>query len=172
MPPQAVPFIIPRARSSRRQPSRGLVATLGGLACLVLVSGSLAKRATIVRAVPRAAGLYALIGLPVNVRGLALGEVATVWLEGGTSGVAISGRIRNLLATRTTVPRLAFDLRDAKGSVLASWSETPPKRALAANETVPFTAAQVPPLPEGTRDVVVRFTDSGHEQPLVQVSRR
>ena len=159
-----------RAEPARRAPSRGrsvrTLPAIVGLSCLALASGLIAARASLVRAVPRAAGLYAALGMPVNVRGLVLGEVKATWPSDGATRVAISGRIRNIVAAGTPVPRLAFDLRDAKGAVLASWSSAPPKRLLARGEVVAFTT-EASALPDGARDVVVRFTDGGVERPLL-----
>ena len=135
-------------------------------ACLMLATGLIAARTAVVRALPRVAGLYAAAGLPVNVRGLAWADVHTAWPDEGTARVAVSGRIRNVAAKRVAVPRLAFDLRDAAGSVLASWSERPAKRSLAAHETLVF-ATQSRSVPKGATEVVVRFTDDDGERPLV-----
>ncbi len=157
---------MPAPRPSARGRSARLLPVAVGLSCLALASGLIGARASLVRAVPRAAGLYAALGMPVNVRGLVLGDVKAAWPSDGATRVAISGRIRNVAAAGTPVPRLTFDLRDAKGAVLASWSSAAPKRMLARGEVVAF-ATETSVLPEGARDVVVRFTDAGAERPLL-----
>ncbi len=137
------------------------------LGCLLLATGLIARRAAIVSIVPRTAGLYAALGLPVNLRSLALGEIKTTRGDDGATRVAISGRIHNLVSSRTVVPRLDFDLRDARGTVLATWSQDPPTRALAANAFVAFTT-EAPATPAGAEDVVVRFTDASGDRPLIE----
>lgn len=167
--------IVPGGREHRRErveltvPRRGapswtpVVIALGGL---VLATGLLAARTTIVRTIPRTAGLYAAAGLPVNVRGLAWVDVRTAWPDESMARVEVSGRIRNVAAGRTAVPRLAFAFRDAAGTVLASWSERPAKHTLAVNETLVF-ATQARPTPKGATEVVVRFVDPDRERPLL-----
>src|SRR5215217_948362 len=62
-----------RARRSRWAP--GLPAVI--LALATIVAGLIAWRADVVRFAPQSAQLYALIGLPVNLRGLAFENVKT-----------------------------------------------------------------------------------------------
>ena len=110
--------------------------------------------------------LYAALGLPVNVRGLSLGDIKAVRQEESSGRIAISGRIRNVTQARAPVPRMTFDLRDARGAVLASWSENPPKPSLAAKETLAFTT-EAPSLPIGGTDIIIRFTDAQPKQALL-----
>ncbi len=131
----------------------------------MIATGLIAARTAVVRALPRAAGLYAAAGLPVNVRGLAWADVHTAWADESMARVAVSGRLRNVTAGRTNVPRLAFDIRDAAGTVLASWSERPTKRSLAASESLMF-ASQSRNVPKGATEVVVRFAEADGERPL------
>jgi predicted Zn finger-like uncharacterized protein len=154
----------PTARRRATGAMRALVLGMGGVCLLMLVIG---KRTAIVTAAPRSAALYAAIGLPVNIRGLEFADIKTTRLDEGALHLEISGRIRNVADRRTPVPRIAFDIRDARGVTLASWTESAPKRVLADNETVRFTA-QATTLPEGYKDVVVRFaSDAPHETLLI-----
>ena len=150
---------VPRPRKTR---DRGTVRpAFAGAVALVLLGlvvpmGAIAKRATIVRAVPRTAALYAAIGLPVNLRGLAIGDVRTTALDDGRRGLEIAGTIRNIEKSRTVVPKLSFEIRDARGTTLAHWAEPAPRRQLAADESVAFLT-QAPAVPDGSKEVLVRF---------------
>ena len=127
-----------------------------GLSCACLLMLVIGKRTAIVTAAPRTAALYAAVGLPVNIRGLAFADLKTSRLSDGAAHVEISGRIRNLADAHTPVPRITFDIRDARGATLASWTESASKRLLADNESVAFTS-RTPALPDGAKDVVVHF---------------
>jgi predicted Zn finger-like uncharacterized protein len=141
---------------SSRGGFRGPAAALAGL---VLVMGLIGKREAITRAAPRAAAVYAALGLPVNIRGVEFADVKTTRssdAEGG--GIEISGVIRNVTRDRARVPSISFEIRDDKGVTLARWSESVPKRVIASNEKIAF-ASQFPAPPPGSRDVLVRFGD-------------
>lgn len=138
-------------------------------ACLLMLV--IGKRTAIVTAAPRTAALYAAAGLPVNIRGLAFASLKTTRLDDPAQHVEISGQIRNLAEARTAVPRITFDIRDTRGATLASWTENAPKRVLADNESVAFTT-QAPALPEGSRDIIVRFdADADRDTLLIHKTR-
>ena len=150
---------IPPCRSATDP--RGAGATFAGIACLlagcmILPMAAIAKRQAVVAAVPRTAALYDAIGLPVNLRGLAIAGVKTTALGDQGHGLEVAGTIRNLETTRTRVPKMTFEIRDAKGTILSHWSETAPKPLLGADETVAFLT-QTADLPDGSKEVVVRF---------------
>ena len=87
---------------------------------------------------PRMAALYAAAGMPVNVRGLEIGRLAPARL--GKAEVTIAGEIRNVAGRRLVVPRVAFEIRDATGASLVSWSEAAPAKMLASGKTLAFTS--------------------------------
>jgi hypothetical protein len=159
------PSVVPRRASRAMRP----IAV--GLTCVCLLMLLIGKRVAIVTAAPRTAALYAAVGLPVNIRGLAFADLKTTRMDDGSPRVEIAGRIRNIAEARTSVPRITFDIRDARGATLASWSESAPKRALADNDSVSFVT-QTPTLPEGTKDIVVRFAvDADRETLLIHKTR-
>ena len=124
---------------------------------MILPMAAIAKRQAVVAALPRTAALYDAIGLPVNLRGLAIAGVKTTGDQGDQGhGLEVAGTIRNLENTRTRVPKMTFEIRDAKGTILSHWSETAPKPLLGADEAVAFLT-QTADLPDGSKDVVVRF---------------
>ena len=134
-------------------PRRGLAAAGAVLACLGLTALVLARE-SVVRAMPRTAAIYALGGLPVNVVGLVFARVAPERLP--SSDVTIKGALRNVAGRRVHVPRLAFEVRDAAGTTLVSWSETVPAKTLAPGSELGFVS-KPHRLPLDSRSVLVRF---------------
>ena len=126
-------------------------------ACLALGVGAVGARERVVRSLPRTAGLYGAIGLPVNVRGLAFANVSAL-VEAPVADVTVTGEIRNVAQRRVPVSRIAYDVLDASGASVASWSEAAPTRTLAARASVAF-ASRPHAIPGEGRTVLVRFAD-------------
>ena len=128
-------------------------------AVLVLVQLGLGKRDVVVRFVPKLAGIYSAIGLPVNLQGLELVEVKSRLLEDAAQPVlAVEGEIRNLRDKSQKIPELQLSLRDASGREVYVWKTQPPKGDLAGGETVYFRARLEAP-PDGANRVHVQFAD-------------
>jgi len=144
-------------RKASQRPSRfsgrtGLLIA-GALASLVVLVGF---RQAIVRAVPATAGLYAAIGLPVNLRGLAFEDVHTSHgSEGGAPVLVVEGTIRNITRGPLALPRLKLAIRDKDGTEIYGWTTLPAKSSLEAGDTLAFRSRLASP-PEGS-DVAVRF---------------
>jgi hypothetical protein len=134
------------------------------LAAICLVAGSmsaLAARERMVAMVPFVAPAYAAIGLPVNVRGLAIRDVRARLGEAGEKRyLMIEGWIVNLRAAQTTSPDLRIALRGSDGGELYVWTSRAPRRRLERAERVRF-AARLEAPPEAANDVIVRFVDAG-----------
>ena len=125
-------------------------------ACLALSMTMIGTRQRVVRAIPRAAALYRAIGLPTNIRGLAFADVRPERLDLASPQVTITGQIRNIVASPEHVPRLSYEVRDASGEPLVSWTEQSPAKVVAAGHAVSF--ASLPHvLPANARSVLVRF---------------
>lgn len=131
-----------------------------GLAVLAAVAGLLAGRGAVVRHVPETARLYAAIGLPVNLRGLDIGAVASQLTgEGREAVLTVEGTIANPSVREAEVPQLLIALLAADGQALYTWTNEPPRKTLAAGEEVRFRARLAAPPLDG-RDVLVRFAPS------------
>ena len=95
-------------RASRRQ--RRAVAAMAPALVLVglVIAGvtAIAARAAIVSTAPATAAVYAAVGLPVNLRGLAIDDVrATVAQQTkGQGELLVTGEIANLRDRETPVP--------------------------------------------------------------------
>ena len=123
--------------------------------------GAIAARAAIVKAVPNTARIFAAIGLPVNLRGLALDNVRTNIFDSGDRKVLIvEGAIANLRDSATETPNMRIALRGQDKQELYVWTAPAPKAQLGPNEQVAFRTRLAAP-PEGVSDVLVRFAAVG-----------
>lgn len=129
-------------------------AVAAGLAGIVLL---FAARTAVVRIAPQTASLYALVGLPVNLRGIEFEGVKTAMLvENGVPVLIVEGFIRSLAATPTVIPRLRVSVRDEKDTEIYNWTAVVTREALPPGQSVPFKTRLASP-PEAGRSVVVRF---------------
>ncbi len=131
-------------------------AGLATLACLAAV-GLVADRDGVVRHLPRIAGLYRMLGMPVNVRGLEFANVAAR-VAAPLTDLSVTGEIRNVARRRVPVTRIAYEVRDAAGIAVASWTEAAPARTLGARASMAF-ASRAHAIPGEGRSVIVRFDD-------------
>ncbi|MCC6949560.1 MAG: zinc-ribbon domain-containing protein [Bradyrhizobiaceae bacterium] len=122
-----------------------------------IVFAGITSRANIVRMVPDLAGLYAAIGLPVNLRGVEFKDVKTAHeMHDGIPVLIIEGEIVNIARQTVEVPRLRLAVMGANGQEVYSWTTLLPHSILPAGETLPFRSRLASPPAEG-KEVVVRF---------------
>ncbi len=133
------------------------LAAAGLVSFVCLVGVGVVRREGVVRDLPRTAGLYRMLGMPVNVRGLEFTNVAAR-VAAPTTDLAVTGEIRNVARRRVPVTRIAYEVRDAAGVAVASWTEAAPTRTLGASASVSFTS-QPHAIPGEGRSVMVRFDD-------------
>jgi predicted Zn finger-like uncharacterized protein len=147
---------LPPRPASRKASRKGLgVAALGAAGALVVLA--IAARATIVRAIPDLAGLYAAAGLPVNLRGLEFRDVRTMSeTQDGIAVLVIEGEVANVAKHAVEVPRVRLAVLGASGQELYSWTALLPRSTLSEDEKVSFRSRLASPPPEG-REVLVRF---------------
>jgi predicted Zn finger-like uncharacterized protein len=127
------------------------------LSLMVVIGVILAWRVDVVRAMPQTGSLFAKLGLPVNLRGLAI-EGVKVEMDAAenVAVVIVEGAIVNVAKVRIEVPRLRFSTRDASGAEIYTWTALPQKAALAPGEAQPFRTRLASP-PAESRDIQVRF---------------
>ncbi len=149
-----------RRRAKRPQMLWPLSHLQTGILALALIDAVLLGwRSDVVRALPQTASLYAAMGLPVNLRGLAFdGVVTTTEQHEGVPIIAVEGNIVNKAGKTVNVPHLKFILRNAAKQDIYSWTAVPPRQVLPPGEAVSFRARLASPPPE-TRDVLVRFVN-------------
>jgi predicted Zn finger-like uncharacterized protein len=130
-----------------------VVAALGVAACGIVVG----ERVALVRAAPSLASLYAAIGLPVNVRGLSIGDLKSVEeIEEGVPLLLVTGMVRNDSRDALDVPRLRLAVTGGGDRELYAWTTVAARAKLAPGESAPFRARLASPPADG-RGIAVRF---------------
>jgi predicted Zn finger-like uncharacterized protein len=145
-------------RAARRRPHWPLPGLPAALLMLVALNAALVGwRADVVRLVPQTASLYAAIGLPVNLRGLAFANVASATeTHEGVPVLVVEGSIVSANERVAEVPRLRFSVRNRGGQEIYAWTALPSRSVLAPGETLAFRSRLASPPPEA-HDVLVRF---------------
>lgn len=129
------------------------------LALLVVDALIVGWRRDIVRALPQTASFYALIGLPVNLRGLVFDALTTSTEQHeGVPILVVEGAIVNRTSAVADVPRLKLAVRNAAKQEIYSWTTASPRATLAPYQAVGFRTRLASPPPEAA-DVVVRFVN-------------
>ncbi len=153
-------FAARRARRERaRNQPKSLVPRPGTVIVILLaVLGALVGwRSDVVRVMPQTASLFAAIGLPVNLRGLALTDVTTTKEQhDGATILVVQGTITNISKQPRDVPRIRLAVRNDKGAVVYTWTSLPERTALGPGDSEPFQTRLASPPPDG-RVVEVRF---------------
>jgi predicted Zn finger-like uncharacterized protein len=148
-----------RRRGERPHRSRRPILTLP-IACVAMAALAAAVvmwRVEIVRLLPQTATFYRLIGLEVNLRGLAIKDVKI-----GTETVdnkpvlVIEGNIVDVARRTVELPRLRFVVRDAKGAEIYAWNAVLEQASLKPGEKAWFRSRLAAPPLEG-RHIDVRF---------------
>jgi hypothetical protein len=129
---------------------------------VVAATTAIAARAAIVSIAPPMAGVYALAGMPVNLRGLSIADVhvTTTQQPDSLGELLVTGEIANLRDSETAAPNLRLALRADDGRELYVWMARGPKPRLGSHERVPFRARLAAP-PAGVREVLVKFAAPG-----------
>lgn len=121
--------------------------------------GAFVARETAVRLVPDLAGLYALAGLEVNLRGIDIVEVKTRReIDGATPVLVVEGILENVSATTRPVARIRFGLMSSTGREVYAWTMEAAKPTLDPGEMMPFRS-RLPAPPDAANAVEVRFAD-------------
>lgn len=160
----------PKTRRGPRSPARpGLWRDRAAVAALVILlvgaPASIAMRQRTVQLLPGTAGLFAAIGMPVNLVGLRLEGIESGLVEeNGAKVLLVEGALVPAAGRDVAVPRLAYAIEAEDGKVLYDWTTRPPVERVSPGETVRFTARLPSPPADGKR-VVVSFAPprSGHD---------
>jgi predicted Zn finger-like uncharacterized protein len=144
----------------RRAPGRPLRERLGvpAMALVVLtLACAFLVRQPIVAAIPDLAGLYAALGMEVNLRGLEFRNMtATRDIDNGRPILIVEGEIANIGAGDIEVPPVRLAVRAGRQEIYA-WSVEPARRTLGAGESAAFRTRLATP-PAAADDIEVRFT--------------
>ena len=110
-----------------------------------------------VRILPQTASFYSMLGLSVNLRGLALdGVTTTTEQHEGVPILVVEGSVVNNTRKIVDVPRLKFVVRNSANEEVYSWTAVAPRATLPPGEAVSFRSRLASPPLDG-RDVLVRF---------------
>lgn len=148
------------AKRPARSPAPGKSVAMLPIACTAMAAFAMALivwRADIVRLLPQTASFYRLVGLDVNLRGLAFKDVkvATETVE-GTQVLVIQGTIVSETRKPTDLPRLRFSVRDVQGAEIYAWNSVLEQTVLKPGERASFKSRLAAPPAEG-RSIDIRF---------------
>lgn len=114
-------------------------------------------RADVVRLMPQTATFFRMVGLGVNLRGLAFSDVrVNTEIVDGKPVLVIEGDIVDVAKKPVDIPRLRFLVRDANGTEIYGWNAVLDQPGLKAGEKAWFKSRLASPPAEG-REIVVRF---------------
>jgi predicted Zn finger-like uncharacterized protein len=145
------------------------IATAAGWLGLIIFVAVLAwavvtYRQTIAELWPRTSSFYAMIGMPVNVRGLAFQNVDYKYeYEDGVPVLSLTGKIVNVSARELPVPEIHVSLSDIDKHELYHWNFDAGVAALKPGEAKDFVTRLTTP-PNGARGVDIRFVQDNETQ--------
>lgn len=146
--------------AARKLPAARLfrVIRIGAVLLLcALIAGGLIFRTEIVKVAPEMAGVYAALGLGVNVVGLEFTDVSTLMSRRGDSEViSVTAKIRGVEPRRVVVPPVVVSLLDAEGASIYQWSVVPPASDVEPGEAIDFSAELAGP-PKGATQLRLGF---------------
>jgi hypothetical protein len=125
----------------------------------IVTGGVLYGRTEIARLVPGAAGLYAALGYPVNLRGLEFRDVTVeTAIEEGLLVLSVSGNVVNLTGKPLAVPPIRYSMRDAARVEIYRWIGEAAARELAPAASAVFATHLASPPIAGAH-IEIRFVD-------------
>jgi hypothetical protein len=126
---------------------------------LAIVVAAAHYREDVVRALPSSAGLYKMVGMPVNLRGLEFTNVTQRRdFEDGVPVLIIEGDIENIRGRATPVPALRFALRGKSNDEVYAWTLEPRQRVVEMDSPMHFRTRLASP-PRGAENLQIRFIE-------------
>jgi hypothetical protein len=136
---------------------RGINLTTACGAMGALVLALIIMRNDVVRLLPGTAAFYKMVGLEVNLRGLAFKDLKiTHETVEGKPVLVIEGMIVGETRKPVDLPRLRFSVRDAQGAEIYAWNAVLEQTVLQPGERAWFKSRLASPPAEG-RNIDVRF---------------
>jgi predicted Zn finger-like uncharacterized protein len=151
-------FLKLKPRQERSTPGRNFGSLPTACAAMgALVVALVVWRADVVRLAPQTAGFYRLVGLNVNLRGLAFRDVkVTTETVEGKPVLVIEGMIVGEGRKAVDLPRLRFSVHDAQGAEIYAWNSVLEQTTLNPGEHASFKSRLASPPAEG-KSIDVRF---------------
>jgi predicted Zn finger-like uncharacterized protein len=138
----------------------GLPSVGAPVACVAmgaLIVALIFWRTDVVRLLPQTATFYKMVGLEVNLRGLAFKDIKiTNETVDGKPVLVIEGMIVGETKKPVELPRLRFSVRDEQGAEIYAWNAVLEQPVLKPGERAYFKSRLASPPPEG-RNIDVRF---------------
>jgi predicted Zn finger-like uncharacterized protein len=148
-------FRLPSLPRLPAMPAFGLPTACAAMGALILAL--VIWRAEVVRLLPQTATFYGMVGLDVNLRGLAFKDIkVTNETVEGKPVLVIEGSIIGETRKPVELPRLRFSVRDAQGAEIYAWNAVLEQPVLKPGERAYFKSRLASPPPEG-RNIDVRF---------------
>jgi hypothetical protein len=148
-------FKRPTLPGIRFMPTIGLPTACAAMGAVLLAL--VIWRADIVRLLPQTATFYRMVGLNVNLRGLAFKDIKiTNETVEGKPVLVIEGMIVGQTQRPVDLPRLRFSVRDEQGAEIYAWNAVLEQPVLKPGERAYFKSRLASPPPEG-RNIDVRF---------------
>ena len=131
------------------------------MAAALFLAAFFGARQAAVAAIPDLAGLYAAVGLPVNLDGLAIEDVEAERAPTFAGfKLKVHATIRNIGKSEEEIPPLAAVLLEGSSTPSGAYGFDPPDRALEPGEAVALTM-EFDSAPREAAEVVVRFRRRG-----------
>ncbi len=148
-------------RAAPRPPAgRPFISAVAGLASIAFLVAFLGGRENAVAAIPDLAGFYEVIGLPVNLQGIAIDDLTAIRRGSGEGAqLIVAGVVANLKDSDLPVPGLVVELRDSAQHPIRAVAIAPPVAHLAALEAKAFRIV-IEDVPKTAIGVAVRFANS------------
>jgi predicted Zn finger-like uncharacterized protein len=159
--------VVPPDRDDRSLAVR-LAQGAGWLVLFMLVASigwaSIQYRQEIANLWPPSASVYAFLGMPVNVRGIALIDVSYQQaVEDGQQVLSVSGKVVNVSDRELPVPVIRVVLTDQAKRELYHWTFDVGVPSLKPGAQSPFVTRLSSPPPDA-RNVDIRFAEAGETQ--------
>ena len=136
-------------RTMPKKKSHLLARILGGVLLAFLLFGGVFLRENIVKLLPDMAGVYANIGLGVNVVGLDFVDIRTLRvLRDGDEVMDISASIKSVSSHQVPVPKILISLLDQNGISVFEWSVTSRAAIMLPGEWIEFETKLISPPAE------------------------
>ena len=158
--PESVPVEVPR-----RSRGAAFAQSVGWTVLIFLIGaigwGTIQYRETIASLWPQSASLYAILGMPVNVRGITLTNISYKQeYEDGQPVLSVTGKVVNFSTREQPVPEIRVVLLDDAKHELYHWTFATGIPTLRPGAESPFVTRLSSPPPEA-RNLNVRFAEAG-----------
>ena len=146
-------------RERQQQKISNILRPTAFVATILILTGLIYAREPIVRLVPDLAGLYAKVGLDVNLRGFTFHDIRSERVVESSGPVLIvTGEIQNIKGTIAQAPKLRFGLKTNTNEEIYAWNHELSVPTIVPGGVARFQSRLPAPPPLG-RNLSVRFTD-------------